>query len=125
MNLKPARHDPVIELARPLHEVNPRDADVLSLLAEAHVALGQEAEGRAYLRQLVSVPLKWNYLPYFAGRTFEMLGDRESALRYIRESLQNGYDPVTLERDPWLDDLRADPGYRAILDSIGEVPLPR
>lgn len=101
-------------LVEPLLEVNPRDVDLLGGLAEANLLLGDREAARNYLDRLVAMPPKWNYITFYTGRIYEILGNRETALTYVERALANHYDPITVERDPWLSDLVADPRYTAI-----------
>ena len=87
---------------------------MLFLLADAYVALGDHVQGRVYLDSLSALPHNNNNIRYYMGRTYEMLGEREQALDYIRQALEDHFDPVTPDRDPWLEDLRKDPRYQAL-----------
>ncbi len=102
----------MIDLAEPLIDVNAKDIDVLSALAEAYTALDDHVQARFYLDRVLALPRQGNFLPYFIGRVYEMLGDRELALFYIEQALENHFDPVTLDQDPWLEDLRTEPSYQ-------------
>ncbi|MDH3734047.1 MAG: protein kinase [Gemmatimonadota bacterium] len=107
----------VIDLVTPLSDVNPDEVDYRLGLAEANVMLGDLDEGQRHLQITLLRDFNWNYQPYFAGRIFEILGRRAPALQYLRESLEEGFDPLMFERDPWLEELRADPGWAAILEA--------
>ena len=63
------------------------------------------------LKQLDNDHLAW------IGRTYEQLGARDLALEYLEKALKNGLTLVAIERSPWLEDLRADPGYDKIMNS--------
>ena len=102
----------VVELAQPRLDVNPTDRDVLCGLAEALVALGDVEGAQTHLNLLASLELKRGYNLYWTGRVFEMMGSRQVALQYIHRALESDFDSVTVQNDPWLDDLRADPGYQ-------------
>ena len=104
----------LIQVATPRYEVNPRNADVLTLLSDAHVALGERERGRFYLDRLLSLSLDTVYLRYYIGRIYEMTGDRELALFYVAQALEQGFDPVLVDRDPWLEDLRREPEYQKL-----------
>ena len=104
----------LVEVATPLYEVNPRDTDVLALLADTHVALGDRERGRYYLDRLLTLSLSSVYLRYYIGRSFEMMGDRGLALTYITQSLEDGFSPRTVDRDPWLAGLHQEPSYKAL-----------
>ena len=102
----------VITLTEPRLEVNRKDRDLLCGLAEAHVALGNEQEGRRYLDRLTVLSPTLTYNLYWAGRIYEMLGSRDAALEYIHQALRDGLDSLTVQRDPWLSDLLRDPRFQ-------------
>ncbi len=104
----------VIELGTPKLAVNPKDDDVLTLLAEAHTARGEKEQGFAYLQRLLSLPRDYPLTKYYIGRLYEMHGYRETALDYIEQVLEEGFDPGTPDRDPWLKALRETPRFQAL-----------
>ncbi len=104
----------MVRLVEPRLEVNPHDEDLLAGAAEAHAHLGDTERAGQLLGRLLDEPLKWNYIVYYAGRVHELLGDREGALAYVERAMSEGYDPASVERDPWLRDLRRDPRFRRI-----------
>ena len=104
----------LIEMAVPVHQTNPRDADALMLLCDAHVSLGEVERGRFFLSRLLALRIEANYTRFYIGRIYEMLGERELALDYLRQALEDGFDPLTVDRDPWLKDLRTEPSYFAL-----------
>ena len=113
----------LVASATPIFEVNPKDSIVLMLLTDAHVALGELEKARFYQNRLLSLPTYAVYTKFYIGRIYEMLGDRELALDYIAEALEERYDPVMVDRDPWLEDLRREPRYQTLrqqyLDTSG------
>ena len=104
----------LIEIATPLYEVNPKGVDVLMLLSDAHAALGDFDYARFYQNRLLALPIEAVYVRYYIGRTYEMMGDRELAISYITQALEARFDPLTVDRDPWLGDLRTEPSYQAL-----------
>ena len=51
---------------------------------------------------------------YRTGTTYELLGEREEALMWIRKSLENGYSRSEIESQPEMKDFVADPRYKKI-----------
>ncbi len=101
----------VVDIVTPLLEVNPGDSDLLLGLAEAHVLLGNRDEGRRLLDRALLRDATWNYFPFYIGRLYEILGSRESAVEYVTAAVEGGFDPVAIDNDPWLAELRRDPRY--------------
>ncbi len=104
----------LVEVATPLYEVNPMDATVLVFLSDAHAALGEHDRAGFYMSRLLAAPSDSNVITFYIGRTYEILGDRELALRYIARAFEERFDPLMIDSDPWLDELRRDPGYQAL-----------
>ena len=52
------------------------------------------------------------------AQIYEINGDRNEALKWVRTALERGYSEPDLRRRRWLDQLREDPGYEEILQSI-------
>jgi hypothetical protein len=48
---------------------------------------------------------------FTVASTFEVLGDRTKALEWLARSVKAGYRVRTVERSPFLKELRNDPGY--------------
>ncbi len=106
----------IVRLVTPLLAVNPSDQDRLTTLAEAHAHLRNQEMARGRLDRLSAEPLPYSYHVYSIGRTHELLGDRNEALGKVREAVDQGFSIELVERDPWLDELRADPRYQEIMN---------
>ena len=91
--------------------VNPNDVDALAGLAEVHAILGEASDAQPYLDRIADLPLKWNLMAFYAGRAHELLSQREAALTYIEQALEEGLSLSWVEQDPWLEDFRQDPRY--------------
>lgn len=107
----------MLDVTAPLLEVNPNDVDLLIAVAEAHASLGDEAQARAHLNRALLRELIWNYQPYFVGRIYEQLGDRDAATRYVVEAVEREYDLQFIESDPWLADVRLEPAFVAAAEA--------
>ena len=102
----------LIEQAEPKLKINPKDDVSLYLLADAHVVLGDTEQGSFYLQRLLALPQEDLLMKYHIGRTYEVLGQRDIALDWIEQVLEEGFDPVTPDRDPWLEMLRQEARYQ-------------
>lgn len=109
-----------IALIEPTLDINPDDFDVLGGLAEMYAVLGDSSISRDYLNKLGQLNWSWNYITFYLGRTYEMLGDRASAFKYIEEALQNGYAFNLVVQDPWLGGFRADERYQALSEHFSD-----
>ncbi len=104
-----------VELAQAQLAINPRYTEATRYLVEAYAKLGQESEARAALETLVALTQKDAITLETIAWTYEILGERELALRYVQEALENGFIPVYVERDWWLRDLVSDPRYEVLV----------
>ncbi len=109
-----------IALIEPTLDFNPDDFDVLGGLAEMYAVLGDSSKSSDYLNRLGQLNWSWNYITFYMGRTYEMLGDRASAFKYVEEALQNGYAFNLVVQDPWLVAFRADERYQALSERFSD-----
>jgi hypothetical protein len=58
------------------------------------------------------------------GDAFERRGERQVALRYLRDAIRHGYPLVEIERTPSLADLVEDPVFKQMIaeEEIGGQP---
>jgi tetratricopeptide (TPR) repeat protein len=92
-------------------QVNPKDASLLVDLADCHALLGNAAKARELLKRGVALAPDDVEIQHAAAAAYEEIGDRESALRWIKRALAAGYPRVRVEDDPGLAALRTDPRY--------------
>ncbi len=111
-----------IALADEILAGNPNEKELLGRLAATYVALGDPDQGRAYIGRLFALPPPDAYTFHYVGRAYEMLGERDLALRYLRRALEDGIPPVRIETDPWLKALREKPGFQALRQQFLEPP---
>jgi len=112
-----------LDRARVLFEeqlrVNARDAGVLIDLADIRAMGGRTEEARKLAARAIELAPGDGDVLAIAAAIHELAGDREGALRAIREALRAGYHQWEIERDPAFEKLRADPRYE---DAMAGVP---
>ena len=91
----PALYAQAIALTRDELAVNPRSADPLLLLAEAHAKLGDRAQALDLLGQ---VRLDYPHVQYFAAMTYTALGERRNAIELLRKARAGALPPSEVER---------------------------
>lgn len=110
-----SRGEHIGQEAEALLAVNPRNPELLVLLANVYAQVGEREKAHAFLgRAIDEHPREYTPLS-LVGITYEILGDREKALAWIEKALSSGLPPKFLEADPWLSALRADPRYLELL----------
>ena len=110
--------------------VNPRDAELLAGLADAHAMLGHSRQARALSARAVALaPDDSDVLQVGAGID-EMFGKRDAALGKLARALAAGYPRWEIERSPSFKALREDPRFAEVLKgappmSAGEEKKPQ
>ncbi len=96
------------------------DPVVLALLAHAEVSIGKQNEARQILAQLTE-EAKTRYVPAYAFAVIHLaLGEKDQALDWL-EKAARGHDGLfinLIKVDPYLDPLRGDPRFEALVSAI-------
>jgi tetratricopeptide (TPR) repeat protein/tRNA A-37 threonylcarbamoyl transferase component Bud32 len=101
-----------VELAEREREMNPRNAALLARLADSYAMLGQAREARAALAQALSLAPQDTRVMFTAGETYEQLGDRDLAIRWVAAALAAGHSRREIDRAPGLAGVRADARFK-------------
>jgi serine/threonine-protein kinase len=103
------------ELAEEQRRVNPRDPNLLILLADAYSYLNQPLRARELLRQ--GLTLAPDDVPnmFQASAIYERLGNRNLALQWIGMAIKGGFSRDLIEKEPTLAQLRLDPRFQNLL----------
>ncbi len=95
-------------------ERTPDDVNLLYRLVRLYLTLEQPRQARPILEHALSIEPDHTGLMVEAGRLYEQLDDRETALGWIEKALQNGHAYDDIEEDSAFDALRADPRFQQI-----------
>jgi len=114
-------YETAIALGRDAREVTPRDASLLAMLADAHAVLARrsaaadaathQAEARAVISALEALKPQTSDVLFTLASTYEELGERTKALDWLAKAVKAGYPRKSVERSPFLKELRSDPAY--------------
>ena len=55
---------------------------------------------------------------YFAGKVYNLLGDRQEALKWLEKSVRAGYSPAEIQNTVELDALRGDHRFQALSHAV-------
>ena len=107
-----------VDLAEPLLNINPLDSDMLSLLAVGYARLDQASQALIMINRLEALERLSAGDLLSIGKTYEILGERETALEYINTALASGYSLSSIEASAWLDSLRSDSQYQLMIQPL-------
>jgi tetratricopeptide (TPR) repeat protein/TolB-like protein len=102
------------ELAEKERRVNPSDASVLILLADAYSNLDQPQRARLLLERGLALAPNDVFNMFQASVIYEQLGDRKLALQWLAEAIKRGFSRDLIEKEPSLAQLRLDPRYQGM-----------
>jgi len=109
------RFDRTIELAEAQRSVNPKDATVLSQLADYYSMVGKNAEALKLIKASLSLAPEDLEVIERAVVIYEMVGQRAEALAWMGEGLKKGILKEEFENSPELKDLRGDRRYQELI----------
>ena len=98
-------------LAEKQLDVNPLDQFVLSSIAGCYEGLSKPDSALTILKEVEAMKPKEVEIMFRLGDIYEQLGNRDKALYWLGNAVQNGYPLKELERMPGLEDLRTDKRY--------------
>jgi TolB-like protein/Flp pilus assembly protein TadD len=104
------------EKARQLND----DPYILAQLGHAYAARGRPEDARTMLAQLQGESLR-RYIPGFYFAIVQLgLGNKEEALRWLEKTFEDrdGSDLAYIKLDPFLDPLRGDPRFEALVQKV-------
>jgi tetratricopeptide (TPR) repeat protein/predicted Ser/Thr protein kinase len=109
----------MLEKVRGRLAVNPRDPLAQAHLALTELRLGDSEEANRTATALENDAVQDRTVTYILALIREELGERDAALALLDRAFRLGIPLQSVERDPWMRDLRNDPGYSEILPPAG------
>ncbi|MBI3004733.1 MAG: protein kinase [Ignavibacteriales bacterium] len=111
-----------VEKAEELRKVNPRDAVVLSHLADYYSMLGKMTQALSLIGQSLKLAPEAVDIIRRSADVYEQIGQRDQAFRQLELALRKGTTLQELERAPALKELRSDPRYKSLVERQGKKP---
>ena len=93
-------------------KVNPRDPDLLMLLADCKSMLGEKKEAESLLTAAMKLNPEDAQQMLVAAEIYEHHGKRDLALHWVAEAIKHGYALDNIEHSAGLKELRKDPRYK-------------
>lgn len=92
--------------------LNPREAPVQSMLSMLYAEDKQREKALSHATAALALAPKDAGILADIAETYDEIGDRQRAIRYVQGSLKNGYTLTDLQQRPVLLGLLADPSFR-------------
>jgi serine/threonine protein kinase/Tfp pilus assembly protein PilF len=108
-----------IDLGEEMRIINPRDNLLLSNLAGYYVKLDSINIAYRILDQLKMTNPTSLTVIFNLGDIYEQLGERDTALIWMKKAIENGATLVKFKSNPGLRDLIADERFKKIIDDSG------
>jgi serine/threonine-protein kinase len=106
--------------AKPLLDEHPDDLSLKAQVANYYAMLGDTTDALVHLKPFLKEP--WDQVDgrtaFSVAAAWEEIGERERALVWIRAALEKKYARNAIDRYPGIESLRADPRYKAMVDSM-------
>ena len=91
--------------------VDPNDLEIMAELACYYTTIADTNRAEQLLEKLITKSPE-NVETYFRiGEAYELLGNRQQALNWIKKAIENGYSKAIIEAFPGLEQLRQDRNY--------------
>jgi serine/threonine-protein kinase len=103
------------ELVGQERRLDPRNPAAVVELADCLAMAGERARARELLAEGTALGKLEARVARIAAGAYEQIGDREQALRWLGEALRGGFSREQIEKDPWLEALRGDSRYAALV----------
>ena len=98
-------------------ELEPDEVRPLALGAQALAGLGDTARATDWARRAHAIAEQDPGSLYNIGAAFAMAGHTDDAVRCLEPAIRNCYDLEWVDHDPFLDNVRSDPRFKALLDA--------
>jgi serine/threonine-protein kinase len=106
-----------IALAEEQLKVNPRDSELLGLMASYMAMLGEKKEAVAKVDLALSIAPKDPDLQYRAALVHNHFGEVQLTLKWLNSALAAGFSPMTVRDAPDFDALRNDPEFQRLIQA--------
>ena len=113
------RFDKAIPTYRRAAELSDGLAEVLGGLGHAYAVAGREKEAREVLDRMYRLAERWHVPPVQIAFVHVGLGEKQKSLDLLDLAYeQRSWELVFLQVEPWLDDLRTEPRFIALVERM-------
>jgi serine/threonine-protein kinase len=96
-------------------KLNPKNTDVVMLLAGYHAHLGHAQPARKYVRDALKLRPNDPETLFIAALVENQLGDTKAAVQWLSKAVHHGYPVAEVNAAVDFDNLRQDPGFQAVV----------
>jgi serine/threonine protein kinase/tetratricopeptide (TPR) repeat protein len=104
-----------LELGEEQRRVNPRDAHMLSYLAEYHAMLGEKQRAQLRIGEAEKLAPGDPEVLYYAAMVYVQAGDQKKSLEKLERAVAAGYPAAGVRDTPNFSVLGNDPRFRALI----------
>ena len=104
-----------LELGEEQRKINPRDAHMLSYLAEYHAMLGEKQRAQLRIGEAEKLAPRDPEVLYYAAMVYIQAGDQKKSLDRLESAVAAGYSAPTVRDTPNFSVLQNDPRFRALI----------
>ena len=104
-----------LELGEEQRKINPRDAHMLSYLAEYHAMLGEKQKAHLRIGEAEKLAPRDPEVLYYAAMVYIQAGDHKKSLDKLERAVAAGYSAAGVRDTPNFSVLQNDPRFRALI----------
>jgi len=104
-----------LQLGEDQRRINPRDAHMLSYLAEYHAMLGEKQKAQLRIGEAEKLAPRDPEVLYYAAMVYVQAGDQKKSLDKLERAVAAGYPAATVRDTPNFSVLQSDPRFRALI----------
>jgi Flp pilus assembly protein TadD len=104
-----------LELGEEQRKINPRDAHMLSYLAEYHAMLGEKQKAQFQIGEAEKLAPRDPEVLCYAAMVYIQAGDQKKSLEKLERAVAAGYPAATVRDTPNFSVLQNDPRFRALI----------
>jgi serine/threonine-protein kinase len=101
-------------------KLNPKNTDVMLLLAVYHARLGHAQPARKYVQDALRIRPDNPESLFFAALVENQLGNSKGAIEWLGKAIHHGYSLAEINAAVDLDNLRPDPAFQAAVQAAGK-----
>jgi serine/threonine-protein kinase len=106
-----------LELGEEQRKVNPRDAHMLSYLAQYHAMLGEKQKAQLQIAEAEKLAPRDPEVLYYSAIVYVQAGDQEKSLEKLEHAVAAGYPAAGVRDTPNFEVLGNDPRFKALISS--------